>query len=129
MKSKKLELSALGITVPLTKIKNTTHLGIDVSQFGDDQDSVLQRMELKSSRGDAIVHLATCKGVVKDGYAYLENDDCNDEETCDTVEIDAIRRQGASSNDETGQKLEISLAARGVRKSDTRGELTSRRAQ
>eukprot|EP00959_Pyramimonas_sp_CCMP1952_P146613 3068876-Pyramimonas_sp.AAC.1 len=65
MKSKKLELSALGITVPLIKMKNTTHLGIDVSQFGDDQDSVLQRMELKSSRGDAIVHLATCMDVVR----------------------------------------------------------------
>ena len=115
-------------------MKNTPHLGIDVSQFGDDQDAALQRMELKSSRGDTIVHLATCMDVVKSGYAYLEKDDCDDEDDfadslhkdCSNDMTDALnRRQDACSDRRPG----ISLAARGVRMNDTRGELTNRRTQ
>ena len=39
MKTRKLELSALGITVALTRMRTTPHLGIDVSQFGDDDSA------------------------------------------------------------------------------------------
>eukprot|EP00959_Pyramimonas_sp_CCMP1952_P270144 5647203-Pyramimonas_sp.AAC.1 len=74
------EMTALGITLPLIKMKDALHLGVGVSQFGGDQGAMLQKMDLKSARGDSLVHLASCVDVVKGGYAYLENDDGDDED-------------------------------------------------
>ncbi|CAK0892878.1 unnamed protein product [Prorocentrum cordatum] len=72
MQTKKLELTALGITVALVKMGKTPHLGIDVSQFGDDESAGAQKMDLTSTRGDALVHYANDLEVMKQGYAFLE---------------------------------------------------------
>jgi len=108
MKTRKLELSALGITVALIRMRKTPHLGIDVSQFGDDDSAETQKMDLKSTRGDALVHYANDLEIVKQGYAFLETD-CIEDDFDNTMSSD------------------ISLASRGVRSGDLRGELTKRR--
>eukprot|EP00959_Pyramimonas_sp_CCMP1952_P384577 8060125-Pyramimonas_sp.AAC.1 len=103
MKTKKLELTALGITAALIKMRKTPRLGIDAAQFGDDESAETQKMDLTSTRGDALVHYANDLEIVKQGYAFLETG-CHDDDfdvslNSDgaTVDLNRPRRHSSES--------------------------------
>eukprot|EP00959_Pyramimonas_sp_CCMP1952_P384305 8054124-Pyramimonas_sp.AAC.1 len=56
-------------------------------------------MDLKSTRGDATAHVAICMGVVTGGYAYLGNDDGDDEDgLTDQQDVDCPEGKAEGNN-------------------------------